>query len=81
MKIQRITTYEVSESMIQNFFDEDWWEDTLEVGEPEFEALEETLMGDDDYCDEQWVYLGDSKKTIEEIWKNVALGKISASIE
>lgn len=69
MKIQRVLTYEVSKSTIQNFFDEDWWDDTPKIGEPEFEALEETLVADDDYCDEQWIYLGDSKKAIEEIWK------------
>ncbi len=79
MKIQRVITYEVSESMIQNFFDEDWWEVNPAVGREEFEALEDNLAEDDDYCEEQWVYLGDSKKTIEEIWKK-QLAKVSPKV-
>lgn len=79
MKIQRVLTYEVSEHKIQNFFDEDWWEYTTEVGEQEFESLEEDLVEEGDYCDEQWIYLGDSKKTIEEIWKK-QLAKLSPKV-
>lgn len=79
MKIQRVLTYEVSEHKIQNFFDEDWWEYTTEVGEQEFESLEEDLVEGGEYCDEQWIYLGDSKKAIEEIWKK-QLAKLSPKV-
>lgn len=80
MIIRRIATYEVDESMIQNIFNEDWWEETTEVGEDEFDTLEEVLRESDNYCDEQWDYVGDSKQKIEKIW-NAQLKKTNPKIE
>lgn len=69
MKIQRTVTFDVSEDEIRNFFDEDWWMTTSHVGDDEFEALEDNLVDVNDYCDEEWNFMGDSKEVITRIWQ------------
>ena len=69
MKIQRTITFNVTEDEIRNFFDEDWWETTSQIGEDEFEALEDNLVDVNDYCDEEWNFVGDSKEVITRIWQ------------
>ena len=69
MKIQRTVTFNVTEDEIRNFFDEDWWETTSQIGEDEFEALKDNLVDVNDYYDEEWDFVGDSKEEITRIWQ------------
>lgn len=69
MKIQRTVTFNVTEDEIRNFFDEEWWETTSQIGEDEFEALKDNLVDVNDYCDEEWNFMGDSKEVITKIWQ------------
>ena len=69
MKIQRTVTFNVTEDEIRNFFDEDWWEDATDIGDDEFPALEDSLVDDNDYDDEEWNFVGDSKEVITKIWQ------------
>ena len=69
MKIQRTITFNVTEDEMRRFFDEDWWATTNHIGEKEFEELEDTLAEENDYCDEEWNFVGDSKEVITKIWQ------------
>lgn len=69
MEIRRTVTFNVSEDEIRNFFDNDWWEETSEIGEDEFDALKDSLVDNNDYCDEEWTFVGDSKEVIAKIWQ------------
>ena len=69
MKIQRTVTFEVTEDEIRNFFDKDWWETTSEIGDEEFDALKDNLVDVNDYCDEEWNFMGDSEEVITKIWQ------------
>ena len=69
MKIKRTVTFNVTEDEIRNFFEEDWWMTTSHVGEDEFEALEDNLVDVNDYCDEEWDFMEDSKEVITRIWQ------------
>lgn len=69
MKIQRTVTFNVTEDEMKRFFDDDWWATVNHVGEREFEELEDALVEDNDYCDEEWNFVGDSKEVITKIWQ------------
>lgn len=69
MKIQRTVTFNVTEDEIKNFFDEEWWETASHIGDDEFEALKDNLVDVNDYCDEEWNFVGDSKEVITKIWQ------------
>ena len=69
MKIKRTVTFNVTEEEIRNFFDEDWWMATSHVGEDEFNELKDSLVDGNDYCGEEWDFIGDSKEEITKIWQ------------
>lgn len=69
MKIKRTVTFNVTEEEIRNFYDEDWWMATSHVGEEEFEGLKDNLVDVNDYYDEEWDFVGDSKEEITRIWQ------------
>ena len=69
MEIKRTVTYRVSEDEVRKFFDSDWWETAVDVGDEEFDTFECQLVDTDDYCDEVWEYVGDSREQIDKIWQ------------
>lgn len=69
MKIKRTVTFNMTEEEIRNFFEEDWWETVSQIGDDEFESLKDALVDANDYCDEEWDFVGDSKEEITRIWQ------------
>ena len=68
MKITRVLTYNVSEDYVRDFFDVDWWDDNVCIGEEEFECFIDGLR-DEGYDDEEIIYDKGVREKIAQIWQ------------
>lgn len=68
MKITRILTYNVSEDYVRDFFDANWWDVSVCVGEEDFECFIDGLR-DEGYDDEEIIYEKGAKERITQIWQ------------
>lgn len=68
LKIKRTLTYVLDEQEVREFFDFDYWEDTEEVNDEDFDYFADSLI-DRGYEDEEITYIGNTKEQMKKMWE------------